>query len=528
MPPKKVPTTADHFDGMKADYQGARASRFRRKRTGIATNGSGADYHYRNDSDYLRLMEYARDMDRNDVIVGQTINRAVDNMLQDGLKVDPQTGNTKLDDLLYQRWLDWSCEPSECDVTGEMAFSELETLVARQRAVDGDVFILPTATGHIQIVEAHRCRSPQGRSKKIVLGIVLDELRKRKAYYFTKDDIDPMSAVKMDDIEKYDAYGEDGSKQVFHYFVRKRVSQTRGVTDLAPIFDVCGMFEDIQFAKLVQQQVVSCFAILRQRNLQYQGGDAPQQGPRVTEVQSDGTNRQIEGIAPGMQIAAQPGETLEGFSPAVPNAEFFDHVRLILTLVGINLGLPLVMTLMDASETNFSGFRGAVDQARLGFRRNQNAMVSRFHKPVYTWKVQQWLEQDPGLKKLATSSRKVRPLNHCWKLPRWPYIEPLKDAGADLLRMRNGLASPRQVHAERGGDWFRNTDESVEDNAYAIDLAKAKAAEINAKYPDDPDKAHWRELISLPTPDGVTVALAAEQPPQEQTQPKGGKNGKRA
>jgi hypothetical protein len=54
--------------------------------------------------------------------------------------------------------------------------------------------------------------------------------------------------------------------------------------------------------------------------------------------------------------------------------------------------------------------------------------------------------------------------------------------------------------------------EIVADNGMAIVMALQKAQEINELFPDA--EVHWRELISLPTPDGVTVQIG--QPEQQQ------------
>ena len=59
-------TTAEAFENMRSDYNAARQTRFRRRLTGVASGGSGSDYHYRNESDYLRMLELARAGDRND------------------------------------------------------------------------------------------------------------------------------------------------------------------------------------------------------------------------------------------------------------------------------------------------------------------------------------------------------------------------------------------------------------------------------------------------------------------------------
>src|SRR3989304_7245660 len=100
----RQPNLAEHFADLKADYAAAKQSRFRRRRTGISPTGSGADYHYRNESDYLRVMEYARAMDRDDVIVGQTVDRSVANEIQDGFTLTPQTPDASANEDLTARW----------------------------------------------------------------------------------------------------------------------------------------------------------------------------------------------------------------------------------------------------------------------------------------------------------------------------------------------------------------------------------------------------------------------------------------
>jgi len=512
---------AETFNGFRSDYAAARSHRYRRRRTGVASLGSGADYHYRSEADYLRMMEYARDMDRNDTVVGQTVDRAVTNMVQDGLTLDTRTGDKGLDAELSARWQEWSTEPDQCDLAGESAFADMEALLLRQTLVDGDTLALPNRDSEtLQLVEAHRLRTPTRTRRNVVHGILLDEYRRRLEYWLTKDDVDPMKTVsRVADMKRYPARDAAGHRQVFHVYNPKRITQTRGVTAFAPIFDLMGMFEDINFAKLVQQQVVSCFAIFREREIDFQAEINQQRGERTTETLSDGTTRTIEGAAPGMEVPGLPGEKLRMDSPNVPNPEFFPHVKLILTLIGVNLGLPLVMVLLDAGETNFSGWRGAVDQARLGFRRNQKALIRRFHRPVYRWKVRQWLSHDAALRAAADRGG-VAIFNHRWNPPTWPYIEPLKDASADLLRLRNSLISRRRQCAERGMDWEDLSTEIVEDNALMIEKAYQKAEQLNEQYPEL--HVTWREVASLPTPDGVKVAVApagegqAHQPPKRE------------
>ena len=514
--PRTKDNLASAFEGMRADYSAAKSSRFRRKRTGVSAAGSGADYHYRTEADFLKIMELARDMDRNDSIVGHIINRAVECTIHGGLSLDPQTGNAKLDTEISQRWADWSQNPDEFDVQGQMTFNQAEELTFRSQLVDGDILGLPLKEGQLQLVEAHRLRTPYGAAKSVVHGVELSQTRRRIRYHLTIDDIDPQGVVsKTAGFTAVDAYDADGNRQVFHIYDPKRVTQTRGVSAMVPIFDCLGMFEDINFAKLVQQQIVSCFAIFRERDAGWNGPQAAPIGPTSTEARSDGSVSTIEGIAPGLMLNGAPGEKLHGFSPNVPNSEFFQHVKLILTLCSINLGLPLCLALLDASETNFSGFRGALDQAKIRWKANQNNLKTQFHTPIYRWKLRQWMAEDDNFR--ARMERKnVNPFGHVWNVPSWPYIEPNKDAQADITRLKGGLTSPRRLHAEKGCDSDQIARETVADNAYAIREAKREAAAINSEFQDN-NPVHWRELISLPLPDGFTVSTStgADTAPQQ-------------
>lgn len=501
---------ADYFGQLRSDYQVAKSSQYRRRRTGILPMGTTADWHVRVEVDFLHVIEIVRDMDRNDVIVGQMVDRAVTNTLQDGITPDPNTGDKGLNKALLENWEEWCESPDAVDIQGEQTFHDLEYQVLRSTLVDGDICCLPRKEGCLQLFEAHRLRRPMSTLLNVVGGILLDDNRKRLEYWFTKDDIPPYQALNLvRDMNKVPARDADGFRQVFHVRNPKRCTQTRGLSALIPCVDTAGMFEDIAFAKLVQAQVTSCFAIFRERELKFDLNDASlNTGELSTMTLPDGSTRVIRGIAPGMEFTGKPGEKLQGFSPAVPNAEFFEHAKLMLTLIGINLGLPLVLLLLDASETNFSGFRGAVDQARLGFRRNQRWLIERFHRPVWKWRVRMEMANDPAMR-LAAQKSGVNIFRHNWNRPSWPYIEPLKDASTDLMRVRNALISPRRLQAERGRKWKDVCREVVEDNALAIMRAKKMAAFINSRYPDD-QPVHWRELISLPTPDGVNLTLGPE------------------
>lgn len=500
----KRKSIANEFNEIRADYEMSRESRFVRRRTGLAPQGGSADYHYRTETAYYSDIEKARDMDRNDSIVGQTIDRAVANEVQDGFSLDPQTGSKDLNDHLYYKWMEWAESPEACDLAGEYTWHDYEVYSSRSMKLDGDCVVLGVDDGRLQFFEAHEIQTSSTKPDTF-LGVTLGEHGRHEKYWITQDANMPMEQ-KLESIA-VDVRNSDGIRNLFHVYNSKRMNQTRGVTALAPIFSLAGMFEDIQFAKLVQQQVVSCFAIFREQAV-VAGGGLPTKnadyGMSSIEVNPAGT-RYIEDIAPGMEIIGKPGEKLQGFSPNVPNSEYFTHVKLMLQMIGVNLGLPLCLVLMDGSETNFSGWRGAVDEARKGFRANQRNLVNRLHKPVYQWKLSQWIAEDSDLK-VAADQLGAAFYRHKWNAPRWSYIDPVGDAQGDQLRLQNGLTSPRRLHAERGAEWEEVADEIVADMMYAIQAAKAAAQKINSKF-NDGQPVQWRELINLPMPVGVQMTM---------------------
>jgi len=492
------------FADIRADYDATRHSRFVRRRTGVATMGSGPDYHFRTEAKYYDLIEQARDMDRNDALVGILADRRVDNIVQSGFTLDTKTGDKGLDLALWNAWEEFSTDPDQCDVAGELTWKEIERQCCRSESVDGDIVVTGTESGAFQLIESHLVRT-KSRIENTFLGVTTDRIGRRHQYHIAEE---LNEFGQFGECTAVDVRNEDGLRQVFHVYNPKRVNPTRGVTQLAPVFSISGMLEDINFAKLVQQQVVSCFAVFRK--MAAGGSRLPSAdnayGDATTETTPAGT-RQLEGVSPGMEVIGQPGEELAGFSPNVPNSEYFQQVKLILQIIGVNFGLPLCLVLMDGSETNFSGWRGAVDEARKGFVADQQNLVRRLNRPAYIWWLSQHLRDttDAALRKAARTLGDVI-YRHNWNLPTWSYIEPVADAEGDATQLKNALTSPRRLHAARGKDWEEIAEESVEDNAFAIQVAAKQAAKINAAFPDSPP-VNWRDLIALPMPAGMTMAM---------------------
>lgn len=527
-------TVGELFTDMRSDYDAAKRTRFKRQRQGIIATGSGSDYHYRTWPEYARIMETARDLFRNHPLIGQGIRRLVANILRGGFTLDVKTGDESLNQELSGRWYEWAEDADACDIQGEQNFHGLEKMALQHVIVDGDCLSLPTVDGSLQQLEGHRLRTPNGTTRNVVHGVLLNERRQRQEYWVTKDDIDPLASLsRVGDVTKYAARAVDDltgkqHRQVFHHYMPDRITQTRGITALVPVIDTAGMGDDLAFATLVKAQMSACVTIFRElasdQNLPPQVGA---DGIETTQEQRpNGTTRALAGWQPGMEMFGFPGEKLQGFSPNVPNAEFFTHMTLILSTIAVNLDLPVAVLLLDPSNTNFSGWRGAIDQARQRFQELQCWLIQSLHCPTYTWKVRQWAREDASIraavertvrrKKIGTDG--VDAFGHVWHAQEWPYIEPVNDAQGDVIQERNMLISPRRRAARRGMDYQELVGEIMADREMVIMAADATAERINKKKKTG-DQLTWKDIAIFGPPEGAQFAQVLPQYQQPSNNP---------
>lgn len=494
-----MPSMQESFQDAKGAYQAARPSRFRRQRTGL---GGTADAHYR-EIDFWNIREFCRDMDRNDALVGQMIDRAVNNALLSPLTPVPQTPDEELNKAAKAKWDAWAPHADRVDIARKFNFHQGCKMMLRHRMVDGDSFALPLGVGALQFIEGDRVNSPPNLFDQVVHGVEVDSFGGPSRYWLV---VENQKRRKHGghrlpfEFNKRAAYDEQGFPNVLHLIKPKRFTQSRGMSVLTPVFDLCGQFEDLNFAKVVQQQFAACVAVFINRERDFQ------MGGRTTENREDGTTATLEKMSPGMIVRGKAGESMTAFSPNVTPPELFDHMKLLLRMIGANVGLPLYLVLMDSSGTVFHGYRGEFEQAKIGFMELQNNLIERFCAPIWRWKMREWFGSDPRYAALVESGDLYR---HRWSRPGWPYIDPLTDAKADSMAMENLLVSPRDLSQRRGQNWNEIVSETVADRSFSIRSAAAAAEQLNKEFPGI--AVTWRDVLNLKPQTGVSISENKDQ-----------------
>lgn len=505
-----------YFD-LRADYEAAQDNRFLETPKGVPTTGAGSDYHLRNGLDYYKIVERCRQLVRDDKIVGQGVRTLVRNVIQDGFQVSAATPDDKLNDELDERWYEWAEDKDRVDYRGEFNFRWMEKLTCAALVTDGDCSYNPLRAGSMQAFESHRMRSPSGKQfdpERLFLGVERSSDERRVRYWITRHEMNGYASRSLNaaELQSFDAYTADPITQrnepsFFHVWCPWRLSQTRGIPPMAPIVVTAGMLADVDFATMVKHQVAAYFAVLRNIPESYTG--EIKTGEEEEDPYREGRTRRLMDIAPGAEISSRiPGEKVEGFAPNIPSPAYFQHSHLLLSYISVNLDLPLMLLMLDASETNFSGWRGSFDQAKIRFKDFQSSIADMFHKNVRRWKLRQWLAQDARLRRIYDAMGE-RFFGAEWHFPVWPYIQPVDDTAAAVLQVRHGLTSMRRLCKTRNVDYPDLAKEIVDDTKLIIEKAIQAADELNGRYPD----AHvdWREIYHPSPADNIQLALQPDQ-----------------
>lgn len=500
--------------GMRQEYEAATENRFLERPKGAHSFGSGADYNFRDETRYFYLLNVARHIEENDPVVPQGVKRAVANIVQGGFKYRPETGEDRISRLLRERWEEYSDDENALgvDYDQEHNWHEFENVVATRMIIDGDLLLVPMNTGQLQLLESHRMRTPsfvrrigqpRATPPNIRIGVELSSQssRRRLRYWVTKHEFDGFGHFRFrpDAMRSISARDAENELNAFHIYHSARFSGTRGVTAIAPVGNTVGMHADIHFAKLVQQQVASFLGFIHEVPMNIQDYEAPEPVGTGIDPATGNTRNYGPDLSPGSEYWPHyAGEKITPFTSNIPNPEWFDQAKLTLTFISINLGLPLILFLLDASETNFSGWRGALEQAKLGFKAFQRHLCAKLHKRVLRFQQRRWIVQDRGFRSAAASMGADFWRNE-WGFPRWPYVEPLKDVEADAMEIAAALNSPTRVHERKNQRWEEVSDEICRDTGRHIRCAMQTAQSLNDEFSDylvdNPgERVRWREI----------------------------------
>ena len=413
-------------------YRAANISRLRRRRSGPT---GAADRHLTH-AQISTLRENARELDRDNCIAAGLLNRMVDNIVGDGGRIEALTDDEDWNQRAEGLFAEWSEDPQAVDLTGRFTWAEMVSCALRAVFVDGDHLLLPVDDGRLQQVEGDQVRSPILKTKqpgtRIVHGVEIDATNRPVAYWIAP------GARGMEHISRFARREADKAFWLWNW---KRCSQTRGVSALA---DTDVYFEHldryIEFA-IVASEVSSSHVI----GVETEFGGALGAPEGEVELDESGEDQYVEETEAGTMLYLEPGEKLKPLDPTHPVPEFEPFVRAFSRFLGLPLGMPLELVLLDWSTPNFAASKGALQQAKKAWRKWQ--LYVRFHlqRPVYLWKVRQWMAE-------GRLSERPDWARAAWQGPGWDWIDVYREVVAAERSIAAGLDSRSRIAVGRGLD----------------------------------------------------------------------------
>ena len=389
----------------------------------------------------------ARWLVRNNGYAVNAVESWAANTVGDGIKPISKIADASSKEELQRLWLAWT---DEADAEGLTDFYGLQRRAAREVFMAGEVFfrIRMRRAGdglsvplQLQMLPAEMLPLEQtgiaANGNAIRQGIEFDRIGRRVAYHFFRrhpgDSTDPGLAG---DIVRVPA------SEVIHVIDPIEGGQLRGVSRLAPAIVKLFLLDQYDDAELDRKKVAAMYAM-------FVTSPAPENP--LAPAEDDEMPAGVE-ISPGQIVRLDPGEDVTVGQPADSGATYEPFQYRTLLQISAALGIPYPYLANDMVKGNFSNSRLAL----IEFRRRVSAwqhsvMVYQLCRPIYA----RWMDAavlSGGLTLPDYEANRVRLLTADWLPTKWDWVDPLKDANAEIAQIEAGLKSRTQAIAERGYD----------------------------------------------------------------------------
>jgi len=436
---------------LKRSYEGASTSR----RT-AGWHATGASANAEIGPALAKLRARSRDMVRNNGYASSAIEKLVSNIIGTGIMPRAKTGDDARNKAADALWLEWS---TVCDADGQLDFAGLQALATRTTAEAGECLVLlrnrrPSAglpiPLQLQLLEPDHLDTNKiqnvGNGGVILNGVEFDSMGRRIAYWlFPTHPGDQAIGGSGGYVSK-----RFPAKNIIHLFRKTRPAQVRGVPWMASIMLRMRDLDEYADAELWRKKVAACFAAFVTRP---EGTSGSPIG--VAKTTTDGVR--TDSIEPGMIEYLYQGEGVE-FGKPPDSGAYQPYMQTELRGAAAGANVTYEQLTSDLSGVNFSSLRAGMQEFRRWAQAVQAHVVnSGFNRPI--WRRAMLLAQVSG--ELGPGR-----IGAEWTPQRWPFIEPLKDAQADILLARSGFESMQQIINRYG----HNSDDQL---AELAEFAKA-------------------------------------------------------
>ena len=403
----------------------------------------------------------ARWLVRNNGYAANAIESWAGNVVGDGIKPSSLIADAELKARVQRLWLNWT---DESDAEGFTDFHGQQRRATREVFIAGEVFFRfrprrpedgLTVPLQLQMIPSEMLpltrNEPVSGGNVIRQGIEFDRIGRRMAYHFLRrhpgDVTDPGLTGETVRVP---------ASEIIHVIDPVDAGQLRGISRFAPGIVKLFLLDQYDDAELDRKKVAAMHAL-------FITTPAPAEPFDIAE--SDESGERTMDLQPGQIVMLEPGEEVQTSAPADVGQTYEPFQYRTLLQVSAALGIPYAYLSNDMLKANYSNSRLAL----LEFRRR----IEAYQHSVMVWQVcrrvwARWLDTAivSGALVLPDYEQQRRAWLGCsWLPPKWDWVDPLKDARAEIEQIEAGLKSRTQALAERGYDADQVDGEIAADRA---------------------------------------------------------------
>ncbi|MER3352470.1 MAG: phage portal protein [Hoeflea sp. D1-CHI-28] len=366
-----------------------------------------------------------------------------DNLVGTGIKPKCRAENEKLRASLHREFDIWT---DRADVSELGDFFAIQSRLTRDMIVFGEgLAAFETADdGAPQLRQLHPDQLDRTKSGRIsetryaVQGVEFDANKAAPVAYHIRPgapgDLSPVGVLGPQSSVRIPA------GDIIHMFRPLVPGQVRGLSWFAPILLAGHELDQLLDALLVRAKV----SALHTGFVYDPAGEGTYSGTATGDTLESGMEPGVLMVLPNGKRVEFPNLPDSGDAQALANAQ--------LRAMAAGVGCTFEQVTGDFSQVNYSSARAAF----LEFRRfcetvQHHVIVHQLCRPIWTrfmrWQV---LRGNISARAFQTQSNGLQSAK--WLPPRWPWVDPQKDARAAIMEIEANLRSRSEVIAERGYD----------------------------------------------------------------------------
>lgn len=407
--------------------------------------------------------------------------RITDMTVGRGMSLQVQSGDEEFDRACERYFETWA---EDCEVRAHFTFAQVQRHFAQEPFFAGDLLCVLALTDvgpRLQLIDAERIADPVGTNGQISNGQMAKSDTAKRPFTVGGVELDGVGRVLAYHVAEYSQAGKSmgltatrsvrvAAENAVFLADPMRPSQTRGEPGLCAVLGTLEHLDNMVESHVVAARMAACqgliiktaFPALTQAGMLGATVARTNAGTGASEEE-----RHLE-FKPGGVQHLKPGEEVEQVKPEYPATNFENFVRMLVRLVGSDVGLPLELLLLDYSQTNFHSARSAMTQAYRGIEARQQLIVNRALKPIYRFVIGDALSR--GLLKMPKTGLWDK---HRWAPPPKPVFDPKLEAEANHLAVMTNQTTLTDVLQGAGRDF----DETIAVRSREVKAQRAAGCE---------------------------------------------------